>query len=200
MPSSFGVGVGVGNGNVLDAMASPTGRCSAGNSITNTVTPCLPGDVVAQSGGSNVVVVAAASSAITPYPGKTQKKATNKDQQQPQHKMSKTALAMHQKWQKQAEELGGKGVRIVVKKSEAKKLIFDVLHEAFRPMNITQLHKVTSRTSAKYETSADDRRRRGRLVYNGTYPFVEIFLRSPRSHRRSMPKSPTPYSRRLSTK
>eukprot|EP00957_Ditylum_brightwellii_P187904 14307253-Ditylum_brightwellii.AAC.1 len=48
---------------------------------------------------------------------------------------------MHRKWQAEAEKLGGPNVRIVVNKLEAKKLIFDTLHESFRPMNITEIYK-----------------------------------------------------------
>jgi len=55
---------------------------------------------------------------------------------------SAAALAMHRKWQAEAEKLGGPNVRIVVNKLEAKKLIFDTLHESFRPMNITEIYKV----------------------------------------------------------
>jgi len=51
------------------------------------------------------------------------------------------ALAMHRKWQIVAESLGGKDARIVVSKPDAKKLIFELLSEAFRPMNISDLFK-----------------------------------------------------------
>jgi hypothetical protein len=50
--------------------------------------------------------------------------------------MSKNSLELHKKWQAEAEKLGGPGVKIIVGKSEAKKLIFDKLHDAFAPMNI----------------------------------------------------------------
>jgi hypothetical protein len=55
---------------------------------------------------------------------------------------SKAALAMHRQWQQQAEAVGGPSARIVVQKVKAKKLIFDLMHDAFLPMNITQIHKV----------------------------------------------------------
>lgn len=54
------------------------------------------------------------------------------------------ALAIHSKWQAAAEAIGGKDARIVVSKPAAKKLIFDILFEAFRPMNIAQIYKVGS--------------------------------------------------------
>ena len=55
---------------------------------------------------------------------------------------SKQALALHRKWQEAAEAMGGPDARIVVSKPTAKKLIFDLLHDAFRPLNITHIHKV----------------------------------------------------------
>lgn len=58
-------------------------------------------------------------------------------------KPSATALAMHRKWQEAAEGMGGKDARIVVSKPAAKKLVFDLLHEAFAPMNITDIYQVS---------------------------------------------------------
>ena len=60
----------------------------------------------------------------------------------PVGKPSKGALAMHKNWQDAAEAMGGKDARIVVGKPTAKKLIFDILFDAFCPMNITQIYKV----------------------------------------------------------
>jgi len=60
----------------------------------------------------------------------------------PTKNTSKAALDMHKKWQEQANSMGGPNARIVVEKRKAKKLIFDMLHDAFAPMNITQIHKV----------------------------------------------------------
>jgi hypothetical protein len=59
-------------------------------------------------------------------------------------KPNKAQLEIHRKWQAAAEELGGPGVRIVLQKPAAKKMIFDFLFDAFRPMNITEIHKVSS--------------------------------------------------------
>lgn len=108
--------------------ASPSSQSNAKASSHSLVTP-LPGGTTSQEddeddgddGGSN------------PKP----KKATT---QQP----SKQALALHQKWQEAAVAMGGKDARIVVSKPKAKKLIFDMLENAFRPMNITDIHKVRS--------------------------------------------------------
>ena len=59
-----------------------------------------------------------------------------------QGKPSASALAMHKKWQDAAEAMGGKDARIVVSKAAAKKLIFALMSDSFRPMNITQIYKV----------------------------------------------------------
>ena len=53
-------------------------------------------------------------------------------------KLSAQTLAMHKKWQDAATDMGGG--KIVINKTEAKKVIFDMLHDAFCPMNITQIH------------------------------------------------------------
>ena len=53
-------------------------------------------------------------------------------------KLSAQTLAMHKKWQDAATDMGGG--KIVINKAEAKKVIFDMLHDAFCPMNITQIH------------------------------------------------------------
>lgn len=63
-------------------------------------------------------------------------------------KPSQEVLALHRKWQEQAVALGGKDARLVVSKPEAKRLIFQLLQEAFRPMNITQIHKVSHKSGA----------------------------------------------------
>ena len=58
-------------------------------------------------------------------------------------KMSDKALATHRKWQEAAHKMGGPTARIVVSKPKAKQLIFDVLHDSFCPMNVTELHKAS---------------------------------------------------------
>jgi hypothetical protein len=46
-------------------------------------------------------------------------------------------MAIHNKWQIAATAMGGPEARIVVDKKAAKKLIVDLLYDAFCPMNIT---------------------------------------------------------------
>lgn len=55
---------------------------------------------------------------------------------------SASALATHKKWQEEAERLGSKDSRIIIDRKVAKKVIFDTLHDLFRPTNITDLYKV----------------------------------------------------------
>jgi hypothetical protein len=55
-------------------------------------------------------------------------------------KPSAQAMAIHRKWQAAAEAMSGPEARIVVDKKAAKKLILDLLYDAFSPMNITQIH------------------------------------------------------------
>jgi hypothetical protein len=55
---------------------------------------------------------------------------------------SANALAAHKKWQEEAAKRGGKDARIVVSKPAAKRLIFNVLLNVFRPMNITEIYEV----------------------------------------------------------
>lgn len=58
----------------------------------------------------------------------------------PPSQPSAQAMAIHRKWQAAAEAFGGSEARIVVDKKSAKKLIVDLLYDAFCPMNITQIH------------------------------------------------------------
>jgi hypothetical protein len=57
-------------------------------------------------------------------------------------KPSKEQIEIHRKWQAAAEAAGGHNARIVLGKLTAKKMIFDFLYDSFRPMNITEVHKV----------------------------------------------------------
>jgi len=57
-------------------------------------------------------------------------------------KLSKTSKSIHQKWQIEAERKGGKGAKVVLIQSNAKKLIYNLLKDSFRPMNITSIYEV----------------------------------------------------------
>lgn len=51
-------------------------------------------------------------------------------------------MAIHAKWREAAIAAGGPNAQIVIKHSEAKKIIFDYLYDSFSPQNITQIYKV----------------------------------------------------------
>ena len=57
-------------------------------------------------------------------------------------KFSAAALARHEKWQADAKKLGVN--RIIVKKEEAKIVIFDTLYDAFCPMSINDMYTVST--------------------------------------------------------
>ena len=59
-------------------------------------------------------------------------------------KVSHAAVARHEKWQADAKKLGVN--RIIVKKNEAKKVVFDALYDAFRPMNLNDIYLVSATT------------------------------------------------------
>jgi len=48
----------------------------------------------------------------------------------------------YKKWQAEADKMGGG--KITVDRSDAKKAIFDVLHDSFKPMNVNGLYQVSS--------------------------------------------------------
>ena len=117
---------------------------------------------------SNQTTSAASAAAITPLPGQSATASSYNPVQQsnvamaaggaaagggteitpaerpkkPAAKPSKKVLETHRKWQEAAVAMGGKDARIVVSKPAAKKLIFDLLHDEFAPLNITVIHKV----------------------------------------------------------
>jgi hypothetical protein len=101
-----------------------------------TITP-PPGANRAVAAGQANVVVGAVKAGKKEKPGK--EKADKPKQP------SKEALAVHRKWQMEAEKLGGG--KIEVSKPKAKKIIFDMLHDKFRPMNITEIYQVSYRSN-----------------------------------------------------
>jgi hypothetical protein len=61
-------------------------------------------------------------------------------------KLSKSSKNIQKKWQDAAEARGGKNAKIVVAQSEAKELIFNLLGDSFRPMNITEIYEALKAT------------------------------------------------------
>lgn len=111
---------------------SPTKEDAGSDTMANTITP--PPNNILHSSFDQDGRTSSKVAKITPMPGKVIV---------PRPALpSKSAMDMHRKWQEAAEAVGGAGARIVVSKPAAKKLIFDKLHDAFCPMNITQIHAV----------------------------------------------------------
>lgn len=106
-----------------------------------TITPPPVSNAAIAAGQSNVIVGAVKNGkkdkkSITPAPDGAAKDKAAKPKQP-----SKEALAIHRKWQIEADKLGGG--KIEVSKPKAKKLIFDMMHDSFRPMNITEIYQVS---------------------------------------------------------
>lgn len=53
--------------------------------------------------------------------------------------ISKSSIAQHIEWQDEAVKFGGPNAKIIVSKPVAKKVIFDMLHDEFCPMNINRV-------------------------------------------------------------
>ena len=118
---------------------------AGGDPLTAAITPPPGHDKAVAVGQSNIVVGAVtkggkgSKKSVTPVPD-----GSSKDKSKGTNKASKEALAIHKKWQAEAVKLGGPDVKIEVSKPKAKKLIFDMLHDSFRPMNITEVYQVGS--------------------------------------------------------
>jgi hypothetical protein len=57
-------------------------------------------------------------------------------------KINKHAVELHRKWQAAAEAASGPGARIILSKPAAKQIIYELLHDRFGPMTITEIHTV----------------------------------------------------------
>lgn len=100
-----------------DDSFSPTRDAAQRDDTTNTITPLQQ---------------ASKGSKVTPTPAEqdTKKKAKN----------NAIMMKKHQEWQEAANKAGGG--RIVVSKDQAKPLIFQMLYDKMKPMNITQIYTV----------------------------------------------------------
>ena len=76
----------------------------------------------------------------------------------PPKQPSAAARAMHRKWQEAAERAGGKGAKVIVSKDLAKRAIFDMMRDSFRPMNINDIFQALKATvpSAILRACLDD--------------------------------------------
>jgi hypothetical protein len=86
---------------------------------------------------SDSIDMAKVNSMVTPSPHPPNSKKANAKEKLEKNKQH---LQLHEKWQKEADRLGGG--KIIVNKEAAKSTIFDFLRDAFRPMNITEIYNV----------------------------------------------------------
>lgn len=114
---------------------SPSKACAKQTAPANTVTP-PPQNLTTQKND-----LPKGLSNITPSPALVENE-TSKNVNKVAAKPSKVQLEIHRKWQAAAEAAGGPDARIVLSKPAAKKIIYDFLYDEFRPMNITEIHKV----------------------------------------------------------
>jgi len=112
------------------------------DSLMATITPPPGFDRAVAENQSNAIVGALKTDkgkkSITPVPGGALK---DKGSTKPKS-VSKENLAILEKWKAEAVKQGGPDSKIEVSKPKAKKLIFDMLHDSFRPMNITEVYQV----------------------------------------------------------
>lgn len=104
--------------------------------LTNTVTPSLV------SGSCDEQQADHADRSVATMEIESSKDGETKKLSSTFSKPSKAQLEIHRKWQAAAEAAVGPGARIVLSKPVAKQLIYDFLYDSFRPMNITEIHKV----------------------------------------------------------
>jgi hypothetical protein len=131
-------------------------RRTIAEKCTGSYTPTMPNLPMEENSSgedpSATMTSAVNAATVTPPPSGTKKKTfegaklpSKKSTVAPHpisSKPSKQALAIHQKWQADAKKLGGD--RIIVSKPEAKKKIFALLKDSFRPMNITEIYQVST--------------------------------------------------------
>lgn len=112
---------------------------TAGGDNAANITPLPSHEQAVAENQSNLVVGALRTkgkkSGVTPSP--VPPKGASKQAGKKAAKIDPKLKALRDKWQGEAEKLGG--TTIVVDPNEAKKVVFDKLHDLFSPVNITQL-------------------------------------------------------------
>ena len=76
--------------------------------------------------------------------GKTGKHVPSKviDQNKMSSKISKSSMYIQKKWEDAAKKMGGSYAKIIIVMTLAKPLIYKVLLDSYRPMNVTDVYKV----------------------------------------------------------
>ena len=58
----------------------------------------------------------------------------------PKLSSNKTLMDAHKRWEKDMEAAGGKGLTLIINTNEAKKVVYDMLKDAYRPMNFNDIY------------------------------------------------------------
>jgi len=58
-------------------------------------------------------------------------------------KLSKSSISIRKKWQEEAIKKGGKDAKIIISQAQAQPIVFNLLRDSFRPMNITTIYEVS---------------------------------------------------------
>ncbi len=108
---------------------------AGGNDAAN-ITPMPSHEQAVAENQSNLVVGAGRrKSGVTPSP--MPPKGASKQAGKKAPKIDPKLKAMYAKWQAEAEKMGE--TTIIIDTNQAKKVVFDKLHDLFSPVNITQL-------------------------------------------------------------
>lgn len=118
-----------GDGVVNNAITPPP---SHGEAVVEDQSEVVVGMTRARGGKSKKRKGGVTPSPVPPKGAAAAKPAAKK---KPSAAQTQKSIEMRNKWQAEAERMGGRGARIVVSKPEAKKVIFDMLHDSFAPMN-----------------------------------------------------------------
>lgn len=164
------------------------GETALSTALANTITPPPNSGVFAtqnkdpNKGKSTITPIPAAMELESQKPDAIKKPAASA-------KPSKAQLEIHRKWQAAAEAAGGSDTRIVLSKPAAKKIIYDFLYDAFRPMNITEIHKVRSKNQSIVETSIAEAEMKStaRLCANTFFHNSSLFFSHHRVSKQSCP-------------
>ena len=113
---------------------------AGGNDAAN-ITPIPSHEQAVADNQSNLVVGAFRSkgkkSGVTPSPMPPKGASKQAGKKAAASKIDPKLKAMYAKWQGEAEKMGG--TNIIIDTNQAKKIVFDKLHDLFSPVNITQL-------------------------------------------------------------
>ena len=99
--------------------------------------------------------------------------------------VSATAQKAHAKWLAEAQKVGGPQAKLILDRPEVKRLVFDVLRDAFGPKNINDIYEVRILPRTSFSSLTWRCHDSWALVY----PFFSLFLFSPLGSRSSCTSS-----------